>query len=177
MQTIGKDAAPSIIAAQRIRSSLADMDSNLANGLIGGPGEHPEATQAYEARRLEVTEGLLAAAGNITYGDAERVPIRTLINGLGPYEEAAARARILHERGDSGFLIELRAADRVMNDDPPARRGSPRQGQPCRPRPRLCDPPRVVLACPVVVTAGGRPCWSALWWRPRSSFTAGCGGC
>ncbi|HMD61472.1 MAG TPA: hypothetical protein VKG78_08580, partial [Opitutaceae bacterium] len=115
MQTIGKDSAPSIIAAQRIRSSLADMHANVANGLIGKPGEHQEAARLYEVRRLEVTDGLLAAAGNITYGDAERIPIKTLIQELGHYEELVAQARILHERGDPGFLPNHREADRVMH--------------------------------------------------------------
>jgi hypothetical protein len=115
MQTIGKDSAPSIIAAQQIRSSLADMHANAANGLIGQPGKNPEAARTYVARRLEVTEGLLAAAGNITYGDAERIPIKTLIQELGHYEELVAQARILHERGDPGFIPKHREADHVMH--------------------------------------------------------------
>jgi hypothetical protein len=34
VQTVGRDAAPSIIAAQEIRAALADMDANAANALI-----------------------------------------------------------------------------------------------------------------------------------------------
>jgi len=34
VQTIGRDAAPSIIAAQAIRAGLADMDANAANALL-----------------------------------------------------------------------------------------------------------------------------------------------
>ena len=117
MQTIGKDSAPSIIAAQRIRSSLADMHSNAANGLIGKPGENPEAARIYEVRRLEVTEGILAAARNITYGDAELVPIKTLLQELGHYEELVAQARLLHERRDPGSLLRHREADRLMHQN------------------------------------------------------------
>ncbi len=31
MKTVGKDTAPSIIAAQHIKTSMADMDANVAN--------------------------------------------------------------------------------------------------------------------------------------------------
>src|SRR5262245_46684735 len=68
MQTIGKDAAPSIIAAQQIKASLADLHSQAANLLLGKPGQNPQAAKLYEERRREATEGILAAAGNITYG-------------------------------------------------------------------------------------------------------------
>ncbi|MBV8314466.1 MAG: hypothetical protein JOZ53_05970 [Planctomycetaceae bacterium] len=117
MQTIGKDSAPSIIAAQQIRSSLADMHSNAANGLIGKPGENREAAKIYEARRLEVTEGILAAARNITYGDKELVPIKTLLQELGHYEELVAQARLLHERRDPDSLLRHREADRLMHEN------------------------------------------------------------
>src|SRR5215471_12750868 len=74
MQTIGKDTAPSIIAAQHILAGLADMDANAANEFLDQPGQNQEVVKAYEARRQEVIHALLAAAENITYGDAERIP-------------------------------------------------------------------------------------------------------
>ena len=46
VQTIGKDSAPSIINAQRIKDSLADLDANVANELITPPGENPAALKA-----------------------------------------------------------------------------------------------------------------------------------
>ena len=51
MQTIGKDTVPSIIAAQHIKSALADMDANSANELLGEPEQAADSLQAYEARR------------------------------------------------------------------------------------------------------------------------------
>ena len=115
MQTIGVDAAPSIIAAEQIKSDLADMHSQVANILLKKPGQSAAAVKDYESRRTKAVEGILKAAGNVTYGDAERVPLQTLMNGLGPYEAAVARARLLHERGDPAFLAEHETADRIMH--------------------------------------------------------------
>jgi hypothetical protein len=114
IQTIGKDAAPSIVAAQKIRANLADMHSNTANVLLYAPGKGAGPASDYEKRRLEVTQGILDAAGNVTYGEAEKGPLRRLLDGLGTYEAAVARAWVLHQRKDAGFLAQHRAADRIM---------------------------------------------------------------
>jgi hypothetical protein len=116
LQTVGKDSAPSIVAAQRIKAGLADMHASAAGEFLVKPGQNRQAVSDYEKRRLEVTEGILAAAGNITYGDAERVPIRKIMNALGLYEEAIAQARALHDRGDSAFVRKHREADRLMHE-------------------------------------------------------------
>jgi hypothetical protein len=115
IQTIGKDAAPSIVAAQKIRASLADMHSNAANILLYQPGQGEGPARDYEKRRREVTEGILDAAGNITYGEAEKGPLRRLLEGLGNYEAAVARARVLHERKERGYLEQHRSADQIMS--------------------------------------------------------------
>jgi hypothetical protein len=112
MQTIGKDAAPSIIAAQQIKSDLAAMHGLSARNLLGDPG----ASNLYETRRQATNEALLDAAMNITYGEAEKQPIRKLLNGLGSYEQAVAQARVLHARGDQGFLARDREANRIMHE-------------------------------------------------------------
>src|SRR5450755_2278985 len=79
LQTIGKDAAPSVIAAEHIKSALSDMDANAANELLSAPGRASQAVKtAYEDRRKEVSIALIAAAENITFGAAERVPIEQI---------------------------------------------------------------------------------------------------
>jgi hypothetical protein len=115
MKTIGEDSAPSIIAAERIKANLADMHSNAANVLLHKPGKGKQALADYEKRRVEATEGILAAAGNITYGEAERGPLRKLLNELGKYEAVMAQAMVLHQRGDADFLAQHREADRIMS--------------------------------------------------------------
>src|SRR5215831_13547473 len=71
MKTVGKDSAPSIIAAQHIKSALADMDASAVNELLRPPGTAPEAVRAYESRREEAVKTLTTAAENIAYGDSE----------------------------------------------------------------------------------------------------------
>src|SRR5262245_46748640 len=73
MKTIGQDSAPSIIAAQEISSSLADLDANAGNYLLGNKAHQAAARDAFEQRRIHVTKGLVDAAKNITY-EAERAP-------------------------------------------------------------------------------------------------------
>jgi hypothetical protein len=113
LQTLGKDAAPSIIVAQGIRANLADMHSHAANLLLEKPGAGGPAAKDYERRRLEVVEGLLQAAGNVTYGDAERVPLRKLLDNFGTYQALIAEARTLHARGDAAYLAKHQQADRL----------------------------------------------------------------
>ncbi len=117
-KSIAGDCAPSIIAAQHIRTSLADFDANLTNQLLCAPGSPDMAAAVKNAlsRRHEFTESLLQAAANITFGDAERQPITTMANEIGAYEAAMSRARALQEKGDlPGALTTSREASRQMH--------------------------------------------------------------
>lgn len=96
MKTVGQDAAPSIIAAQHIKSALADMDVQAVDELLL-PDAASGAARAYEARHEEAAKALIAAAENITYGASERTPIQTLQIGLGTYERLIQKARDYHE--------------------------------------------------------------------------------
>jgi len=117
MQAIGKDSAPSIIAAQEIRTSLADMQVDVARELLSATDASRAPAEAYEQRRHEAATSLVTAAENITYGNAERVPIRTMVFASGTFEQDVARARVLHARRDPGFLPQLRDADRVLHEE------------------------------------------------------------
>lgn len=116
-QSIAGDCAPSIIAAQHIRSSLADYDANLTNELLCAPGspDLAAATKGANARRREFTDNLLQAAANITFGDAERGPMATMLNELGRYEANMARAQTLQAKGDAAGAVEAsREGARLM---------------------------------------------------------------
>lgn len=106
LKTIGKDTAPSIIAAQHIKSGIADLDANAANKLLVEAGKNPTAEKAYDDRRKEVVEATLAAAENITYGDAERNPIRTLFVALGDYRLKIHEARIYQKQKNNIAILE-----------------------------------------------------------------------
>ncbi|MCC3472174.1 MULTISPECIES: hypothetical protein [unclassified Microcoleus] len=106
IETIGKNTAPSVLTAQRIKDSLADLDANAANELLVKPGENPQAAKDYRGRQEKLSKLLALAAENITEGDTERQQIRTLILSLGDYMTQIERARLANERGDSRSLLE-----------------------------------------------------------------------
>ena len=130
MKLVGKDSAPSIIAAQHIKSALADMDADAVNDLLEPAAARNPAipaqsattaaqsamTRAYEARRVEAAKELLSAAENITFGDAERAPIQALQVGMGTYERLAGKARDLHETGNSGAIAAYLEASKLMDE-------------------------------------------------------------
>jgi hypothetical protein len=116
IKTVGVDAAPSIIAAQDINYALADLDANAGNYLLGSTVHQYAAVRAFEQRRAELTASILAAAQNITYGDAEKVPIGQLLDGLGRYLELEAQSRYQKDQGDaSGALVSYVAATDLMH--------------------------------------------------------------
>ncbi len=116
MRTVGKDAAPSIIAAQDINYALADLDANAGNYLLGNRGHQEAAMRAFEKRRTDLTASLLSAAQNITYGDAEKVPIGQLFEGLGRYLELVSQMRFQKDQGDAqGALVTYGDATNLMH--------------------------------------------------------------
>src|SRR5262249_8055156 len=48
VKTVGQDSVPSIIAAQKIKSALADMHASAANLLLHRPGEGKQVAADYE---------------------------------------------------------------------------------------------------------------------------------
>lgn len=117
VQTVGRDAAPSIIAAQSMKASLADLDANVANELMVEPGRNFQSIAGYAQRRTEVGNNLIRAAENITYGEAERQPIRKMEGALGEYGSLVSRARTLHERAEEqGALEAYRRAYGVLEE-------------------------------------------------------------
>jgi len=117
MKTIGVDAAPSIIEAQKIRANLADMHANTANALLHPPGKYDKTLSDYEKRRVQATKAILEAAGNVTFGKAEREPLLRLLDALGRYEAEAAKAFVLHQRNEKDFMLYHRQADQIMSKE------------------------------------------------------------
>jgi hypothetical protein len=105
IKTVGKDAVPSVLNAQRIKDSLADMGANAVNQLLVKPGENPEADKGFEERREKLGTLLVNAADNITYGEQESKPIINIVNGLTKYMLVIQQARDANSRGDSSQLL------------------------------------------------------------------------
>ena len=114
MQVVGRDSAPSIIAAENIRVALADMDANASAELLGGK-DAAAARAAFERRRTEAISAIVAAAENITYGEKERGPIKKLALGVGTYTAGIQTALDRRETGDKTFLTAWRDAARFMD--------------------------------------------------------------
>ncbi len=116
MRTVGRDAAPSIIAAQHIKAALADMDADALDELLSPPEAVAGAVRAYEAKRVEAADALISAAGNITYGDSERRPIQTLEIGMGTYERLIQKSRDDHEARRLEATEDYREAARLLDE-------------------------------------------------------------
>lgn len=86
MQTIGKDAAPSIVAAERIQALLADADASGMNAVLTNDTPTGPSWTQYRSDMNNAQDQLITASQNITYGSAERVPILTMEQKLGEYE-------------------------------------------------------------------------------------------
>ncbi len=105
IKTLGKDAAPSVITALRLKDALAGMDANAANELLFKPGTGAEAIKGYEERLDKFAERMVAAAENITYGEAERKPILTIQRGVADYIAKLQQARDFHAAGKTTDAI------------------------------------------------------------------------
>jgi hypothetical protein len=104
LRTIGKDAAPSVFAAQALYEALSDFDANVGNTLLGTPLQRGAASAVVEKRRIDVTDRIVDAAENITFGEAEKGPIRRLADRWSVYLDRISVVRL--RRGDG----DLRAA-------------------------------------------------------------------
>jgi len=93
VQTIGRDSVPSIVAAEKIRTQLADAHTAIVNVFLtreqddAGPSR-----EAYRKSMASADESLVAAAQNITYGDEERLPILTALSKLAQYQRLIGMA-------------------------------------------------------------------------------------
>ncbi len=116
MQTVGKDTAPTIIDAQRLKSALADMDANAANELLGPPGAATPAAALYDQRRIEASEALIEAAKNTPRGSAGQAPIETLQVTTGTYERLVQEALDLDESAQTDLAVRYYRHAGLMMD-------------------------------------------------------------
>jgi hypothetical protein len=120
VQTIGLDSAPSVEAAHSIQVLVETLDASLVNELLLPPGRAADHVQAFEKARIELGGHLVAAAKNITYGDAERLPLERIQDATGRYLMAAqaARSAAQQQPGSAlGTLDHYRQAYGVLKGD------------------------------------------------------------
>ncbi len=114
IKTVGDDAAPSVFLAHDIKNDVLNMDASIVNYLIAKPGENYAAFKDFIKYRAELTDKQVQAAQNITFGDAEKVPLTKIQEGMVDYEVALQSARDKHEQGDFAFLASYRQALDVL---------------------------------------------------------------
>jgi hypothetical protein len=113
-QTVGKDAVPSIVAAENIRTQLAYAHTQLANAFLNKEAADGPSMREYGKAMGRVHDSLLSAAQNITYGDDERVPILDAMTSLAAYERLVG-GLLQTGPGDAARLqADLLRADDVM---------------------------------------------------------------
>lgn len=115
LKTVSRDTVPSILTAQQLKSAIAGMDADAANELLAPGDPSPLSLQDFEAHRVEASRALIAAAENITFGDAERLPLQSLQLGLGTYQRLVQKAVDLHASNSAAAAIAYRDAARVMD--------------------------------------------------------------
>lgn len=116
IRTIGKDTAPSIINAQRLKDALSGMKAFAANELLAPAGQNEAAAQGYRERYQRLSERLVSVAENITYGDKERKPIQTLQLGVGDYIAQLQQARDFNAQHNTvAMLNAYRQASNIMD--------------------------------------------------------------
>jgi hypothetical protein len=116
VQTVGRDAAPSVVLAHKIKNAVLNQDADIVNYLIAKPGENNASIEDFRKRSSELAADLISAAENITYGDAERIPIRTLELELTNYATTIQSAIDQHDRRDAAYLVSYRKAYEILQN-------------------------------------------------------------
>lgn len=99
IRTISGDTAPTIVAAQAMKASMANMDAEAANDLLGGKEGVSAARTEYEVDRAKVMAGLVLAASKISSSE-EQALVESLQNNMSVYLGHVAQARTHRSIGD-----------------------------------------------------------------------------
>ena len=124
VQIIGHDTAPSVVAAQAIRAHLSNLDAEAANAVLTRGPAQVQAWKDYASEQTLLSDYLVSAAQNITYGDAERKPILTIATGVQKYADLIGQVRALMEMTDfkqstvpDAALALIRRANALVNSE------------------------------------------------------------
>jgi hypothetical protein len=100
LKTVGKDAAPSILTAQQLRDSFANIDASLANELLLKPGQNQQALLDFDKNSKKIADRLLAASKNINYLEQEQI-VQGLQRNSIDYFLKVQEARDFHKLGNA----------------------------------------------------------------------------
>ncbi|MGI4831688.1 MAG: hypothetical protein ACRYFU_26430 [Janthinobacterium lividum] len=115
MEEVGREAAPSIVAAQHMKAALAAMDADEVNELLAPPSTASAASDGVLRRRAESEQALLKAAENVK-SEAEHKVLGTLQESGGSYNRLAQKAEDLHDAGSADAVFYYRAEAGLMDN-------------------------------------------------------------
>ena len=115
-QTIGRDAEPSVVLGLQIADTLSDMDASVLADALTDNAAAVGSSARYDEDVRTLAADLVAAARNVTYGDAEANPLRALQVLLVRYEQAVVEARYLGEGDPRITSSRLQWASRINRD-------------------------------------------------------------
>ncbi len=113
LRTVGREAAPVMFAAERIRGTLADMDQSAVNELLS---KNPDPA-AFEARRQLTADAVIRTAEQLANRQGESGALHVLSLGLGSYIAQIQQARDGRKAGDQRYLEAYRRAAQVMDTE------------------------------------------------------------
>ena len=111
--TVGRDTVPSIVAAEKMNVSLADINTTLANAILARDDDSKPSWRTIKEQSDAVSRALITASENVTYGNEEEAPIFTIQSNLPVYFRLVGQAR---GRMQSDPLPDARAASSLMQD-------------------------------------------------------------
>lgn len=83
---VGKDAAPSIVAADHLQALAASADANALNAVVTHGAPNAYSWSQYRKDMTAAYQELTAASQNIIYGFAQTGPIQTMESKLSQYD-------------------------------------------------------------------------------------------
>ncbi len=116
LKTVGKDAAPSILTAQQLRDSFANIDASLANELLLKPGQNQQALLDFDKNSKKIADRLLAASKNINYLEQEQI-VQGLQRNSIDYFLKVQEARDFHKLGNAVNALNVyRSAANIVDE-------------------------------------------------------------
>jgi hypothetical protein len=113
VKTIGHDTVLSIMSAERITALLADANANFANSLLTGDGVNGPSMTHYREDMREAQDDIRSAAQNVTFGEEENAPLRTIMAELAEYDRLVGVA--VGQAADGRKSVEWEAVDSLMH--------------------------------------------------------------
>ena len=113
VQTVGKDTIPSIVAAEQIKINIADANAYAINAFLENEKGNGKNRKIYREDMSKVSDELVSASQNITYGDEEKNPILEISKKLNEYQYILGFAE---SQSEDNYLKSIIQAQNILNE-------------------------------------------------------------